>query len=154
MTTTDEVQTNRATIERFLPALVHDDVEAMRPLVRDDVVWWVPGSAAAKFGLARPLVGWDTIDWFGGNGWKAFVDGSSVLTVHHLVAEGDLVSAHYRRTARRIGKDGIGKEGIGEDGADGGAYDAEYNILFRLVDGRIAEVWEVADTAAAFASRG
>lgn len=134
---------NRDVIARFLPALVADDVATMRPLVHDDVVWWVPASAAAKFGLARPLVGWDTIDWFGGKGWKAFVEGSSVLTVHHLVAEGDLVSAHYRRTAQRIGA----------DGGAGGDYDAEYNILFRLVDGRIAEVWEVADTAAAFATR-
>ncbi|MFN8025162.1 MAG: nuclear transport factor 2 family protein [Acidimicrobiia bacterium] len=140
---TATAERNRDVIARFLPALVHDDTASMRPLVHDDVVWWVPASAAAKFGLARPLVGWDTIDWFGGNGWKAFVAGSSVLTVHHLVAEGDLVSAHYRRTAERIGA----------DGSAGGAYDAEYNILFRLVDGRIAEVWEVADTAAAFGSR-
>ena len=138
MSSGDEIDTNRAAIERFLPALVADDPDAMRPLVRDDVQWWVPASSAAKFGLDRPLVGWDTIDWFGGNGWKAFVPGSSVLTVHHLVAEGDLVSAHYRRTATLI---------------SGGDYDAEYNILFRLVDGRIAEVWEVADTASAFASR-
>jgi ketosteroid isomerase-like protein len=143
MSNADELGANRAVIERFLPALVDDDAEAMRPLVHDDVVWWVPASSAARFGLDRPLVGWDTIDWFGGNGWKAFVPGSSVLTVHHLVAEGDLVSAHYRRTARLVGK----------GGADIGGYDAEYNILFRLVDGRIAEVWEVADTAAAFASR-
>ena len=139
MAATSETERNRDAVARFLPALVADDTDTMRPLVHHDVVWWVPASAAAKFGLARPLVGWDTIDWFGGKGWKAFVDGSSVLAVHHLVAEGDLVSAHYRRTAARVG---------------GGSYDAEYNILFRLVDGRIAEVWEVADTAAAFASRG
>lgn len=142
MSTTEE-QANRATIERFLPALVADDTEAMRPLVHHDVVWWVPASSAKKFGLDRPLVGWDTIDWFGGNGWKAFVPGSSVLTVQHLVADGDLVSAHYRRTARLVGK----------GGTDIGGYDAEYNILFRFFDGRIAEVWEVADTAAAFTSR-
>jgi ketosteroid isomerase-like protein len=134
---------NKAVIERFLSALVDDDVAAMRPLVHDDVVWWVPASAVARFGLARPLVGWETIDWLGGGGWKAFVPGSSVLTVHHLVAEDDLVSAHYRRTAQRVGS-------AEHPGAD---YDAEYNILFRLVDGRIAEVWEIADTAAAFSSR-
>jgi len=142
MSTSDE-QANRAAIERFLPALVADDTEAMRPLVHDDVVWWVPASSAEKFGLDRPLVGWDMIDWFGGNGWKAFVPDTSVLTVHHLVTEGDLVSAHYRRTARLVGNGGV----------DIGGYDAEYNILFRLVDGRIAEVWEVADTAAAFTPR-
>jgi ketosteroid isomerase-like protein len=133
-----ESERNKDVVARFLPALVADDAEAMRPLVHDDVVWWVPASSAAKFGLERPLRGWDTIDWFGGHGWKAFVPGSSTLIVHHVVAEGDLVSAHYRRTATLV---------------SGGGYDTEYNILFRLADGRIAEVWEVADTAAAFSTR-
>jgi ketosteroid isomerase-like protein len=47
------------------------------------------------------------------------------------------VSAHYNRSAKRV------------DGAD---YDTEYNILFRLADGRVVEVWEIADTATAFGS--
>ena len=143
MSAEPDLQANKALIARFLPALVADDTDAMRPLVRDDVVWWVPASSAAKFGLDRPLRGWDTIDWLGGDGWRAFVPGTSVLTIHHLVAEGELVSAHYRRTAQLVGKGAVA----------GGGYDTEYNILFRLADGRIAEVWEIADTAAAFASR-
>jgi len=127
----------KAVVERLLQALVDDDSDAMRPLVHDHVVWWVPASAAAKFRLDRPLVGWDRIPWFGGDGWKAFVPGSSVLEIRHLVAEDDLVSAHYRRTAQRT---------------HGGDYDAEYNILFRFDGDRIAEVWEVADTAAALST--
>lgn len=127
----------KAVVEQFLHALVDEHSDAMRPLVLDDVVWWVPASSAAKFHLERPLVGWDGIPWFGGDGWKAFVPGSSVLEIHHLLAEDDFVSAHYRRTAQR---------------AHGGAYDAEYNILFRFDGDRIAEVWEVADTAAAFST--
>jgi ketosteroid isomerase-like protein len=126
---------NKEIVARVLHALVEDDAPAMRPLVHDDVIWWVPASAAQRFGLARPLQGWDDIDWFGGEGWKGFQPGSSVLTIHHLVAEGDLVSAHYHRAATRL------------DGTD---YDAEYNILFRLVDRLIVEVWEIADTASAF----
>ena len=127
----------KALIERFLHALVDEDADAMRPMVHDDVVWWVPASSATKFQLERPLTTWDGIPWFGGEGWKAFVPGSSVLEIRHLVAEGDLVSAHYRRTAERV---------------HGGEYDAEYNILFRFDGDRIAEVWEVADTAAAFST--
>ncbi len=127
----------KALIERFLHALVDEDANAMRPMVHDDVVWWVPASSATKFRLERPLTTWDGIPWFGGEGWKAFVPGSSVVEIGHLVAEGDLVSAHYRRTAQRV---------------DGGEYDAEYNILFRFDGDRIAEVWEVADTAAAFST--
>jgi ketosteroid isomerase-like protein len=126
---------NKEIVDRFLVALVDDDSQAMRPLVHDDVVWWVPASASQRFGLERPLRGWDDILWLGGDGWKGFQPGSSVLTIHHLVADGDLVSAHYQRSAQRL------------DGAD---YDTEYNILFRLLDGRIVEVWEIADTAKAF----
>jgi ketosteroid isomerase-like protein len=54
------------------------------------------------------------------------------------VAEDDFVSAHYNRTALR---------------ANGHAYDTEYNILFRLRDDLIAEVWEIVDTAQANASK-
>lgn len=132
--TTDE---NKETVETFLHALVRDDAQSVRPLVHDEVIWWVPPSASQKFGIERPLQGWDDIDWLGGDGWKGFLPGSSVLTVHHLVADGDLVSAHYNRAAKRL---------------DGSDYDTEYNILFRLADGRIAEVWEIVDTAKAFGS--
>jgi ketosteroid isomerase-like protein len=131
---TDE---NKELVERLLHALVQEDTQATRPLVHDEVIWWVPPSASQRFGLERPLRGWDDIDWLGGDGWKGFQPGSSVLTIHHLVADGDLVSAHYNRSAKRV------------DGAD---YDTEYNILFRLADGRVVEVWEIADTATAFGS--
>src|SRR3954465_16003562 len=130
--TSDE---RKVLIDRFLHALVAEDADTMRPMVHDGIVWWVPASSAEKFHLDRPLVTWDGIPWFGGDGWKAFVPGSSMLHIRHLVAEGELVSAHYRRTAQRI---------------HGGDYDAEYNILFRVDGDRIAEVWEVADTAAPF----
>ena len=122
-------------VDRFLHALVDDDIDTMRPLVRSDIIWWVPASAAARFNLARPLKGWDKIPWLGGGGWKAFEPGSSALTIHHMVAEGNLVSAHYQRTATLL---------------DGQPYDAEYNLLIRLAGVEIAEVWEVADTATAF----
>ena len=129
-------ETRKATVARVLQALVDDEGHTTRDVVRDDVVWWVPASAATQFGLPRPLQGWDDIPWFGGPGWKGFEPGSSTLEIQHLVGEDDLVSAHYRRTARRVGGD---------------PYDAEYNVLFRFDGDRIAEVWEVADTAAAFA---
>jgi hypothetical protein len=102
----------KAIVERVLRALVVDEGRTTRDVVRDDIAW------------------------FGGPGWKGFEPGSSRLEIQHLVAEDDLVSAHYRRTARRF---------------DGSPYDAEYNILFRFDGDRIADVWEVADTAATFA---
>ena len=125
-------------VTEFLTALVNDDSAAMRPLVADEVKWWVPQSAAVAFGLDRPLEGWDRVPWFGGDGWKGFEPGTSQVTVHHLVAEDEFVSAHYNRNALR---------------ANGNVYDTEYNILFRFRDGLIVEVWEVADTAQANASK-
>jgi ketosteroid isomerase-like protein len=131
-------QRQKQAVTEFLNALVNDDSAAMRPLVADDVKWWVPQSAALAFGLARPLDGWDQVPWFGGAGWKGFKPGTSHVTIHHLVAEDEFVSAHYNRTALR---------------ANGNGYDSEYNILFRFRDDRIVEVWEVVDTAQANASR-
>jgi ketosteroid isomerase-like protein len=125
-------EAHKDVVRRFLDALVNDETATIRPLVTDGVLWWVPPSAGASFGLARPLVGWDGIPWFGGDGWKGFRPGTSAVILHHLVAEGDLVSAHYNRTAIRT---------------NGNPYDNEYNILFRFEGGRIAEVWEVVDTA-------
>ena len=119
-------------VRRFLDALVNDDAPSMRPLVCDDVTWWVPQSGVDTYGLPRRLDGWDDVPWFGGPGWKGFRPGTSKVILHHLVAEDDLVSAHYNRQALR---------------PNGTPYDTEYNILFRLRDGLIAEVWEVADTA-------
>lgn len=133
----DTTATNKDLVARFLLLLVNDDAAGMRPLVADDVIWWVPASASTRFGLDRPLRGWDHIAWFGGGGWKGFKAGTSTLRIHHLIAEGDLVAAHYQRTAER---------------RDGSAYDVEYHFMLRVAGGRIAEVWEVADTAAAFAS--
>jgi ketosteroid isomerase-like protein len=132
------IEGQKQAVTEFLVALVNDDSAAMRPLVADDVKWWVPQSAAFAFGLARPLDGWDQVPWFGGDGWKGFEPGTSRVTIHHLVADDEFVSAHYNRNALR---------------ANGNVYDTEYNILFRFRDGLIVEVWEVADTAQANASK-
>jgi ketosteroid isomerase-like protein len=131
-------QRRKQIVTEFLVALVNDDTATMRPLVADDVAWWVPQSAASTFGLVRPLDGWDNVPWFGGDGWKGFKPGTSQVTIHHLVAEDEFVSAHYNRTALR---------------ANGNVYDTEYNILFRFRDDLIVEVWEVVDTAQANASK-
>jgi ketosteroid isomerase-like protein len=132
------IQKRKQAVIEFLTALVNDDSATMRPLVADDVKWWVPQSAALAFGLVRPLDGWDQVPWFGGDGWKGFQPGTSKVTIHHLVAEDEFVSAHYNRSALR---------------ANGSLYDTEYNILLRFRDDLIVEVWEVVDTAQANASR-
>jgi ketosteroid isomerase-like protein len=130
---------HKEVVREFLNALVNDDSAAMRPLVSDTVTWWVPQSAATTFGLGRRLDGWDNVPWFGGEGWKGFKPGSSKVRIHHLLADDDLVSAHYNRESLRL---------------NGDLYDNEYNMLFRFEDGLIVEVWEIVDTAYALSSRG
>jgi NADPH2:quinone reductase len=88
----------------------------------------VPPGSRRSSGARRPAAPW----------CGRFKPGTSHVTIHHLVAEDDFVSAHYNRTALR---------------ANGKAYDAEYNLLFRFRDDLIVEVWEVVDTAQANASR-
>ncbi|MDA8044970.1 MAG: nuclear transport factor 2 family protein [Actinomycetota bacterium] len=132
MTTPD---LDKEIVERFISALINDDPASIRSLTRDDITWWVPASAARRFNLSRPLTGWDNIPWLGGPGWKGFEPDSSQVHMHHLVAQDGFVSAHYNRQARRRG---------------GGNYNVEYNMLFRLENAAIAEVWEIVDTSAAF----
>ena len=100
----------------------------------DDVRWWVPASSEAHAGIARPLVGRDAVSaMLGGAGaWYAELH----WRIDHLVAEGDLVAV----TAHMDGVTTSGKP-----------YSGDYAFLYRLVDGRIAEVWEHADTAYAYA---
>jgi ketosteroid isomerase-like protein len=129
---------HKETITTFLHALINDDAVTMRDLVSDDVRWWLPESSAVAYGMARPLDGWAQVPWFGGDGWKGFQPDSSKVTIHHLVAEDDLVSAHYNRSALRV---------------NGNTYDSEYNMLFRFDGDLIVEVWEVVDTAQSNASK-
>jgi ketosteroid isomerase-like protein len=128
----------KETVSTFLHALIGEDAATMRRLVADEVRWWVPQSSSEAYGMARPLDGWADVPWFGGDGWKGFQPDTSKIVIHHLVADGDLVSAHYNRTAVR---------------ANGNPYDCEYNILFRFDGDLIIEVWEVVDTAQANASK-
>jgi ketosteroid isomerase-like protein len=58
---------------------------------------------------------------------------------HHLVAEGDIVVSHH--TMRTVT-------------AAGDEYENEFAFIFRLEDGRIAEIWEHLDTAHSYASLG
>jgi ketosteroid isomerase-like protein len=114
-------------------AMEHPDAAAQAALMTDDVRWWVPASSVEAAGIARPLVGREAVTaMLGGAGvWYAQLH----WTIDRLVAEGDLVAAAAHM-------DGVT--------ATGNDYSSDYAFLYRLVDGRIAEVWEHADTAYAY----
>jgi ketosteroid isomerase-like protein len=49
-------QKNKDVVRRFLDALGRRHSDALRRLVREDVVWWAP-PVLESYGLSRPLCG-------------------------------------------------------------------------------------------------
>jgi uncharacterized protein len=127
---------SKDSVRQFVQALGRGDRDSLRAIVGSDIRWWVPASVEAR-GLRRPLVGWDAIPWLGGLASSAFRPGTTRWTFHHLVEEGDLVAVHMNREAI---------------GVNGHPYNNEYHWLFRFEDGLIVELWEILDTASAFAN--
>jgi ketosteroid isomerase-like protein len=126
---------NKATVQRFLEGMAAGDQGALEALLTEEALWWIPISAS-RDGFGRPLAGREAAARLaGGKITKAFQPGSTTWKIQRLVAEDDYVSSLMHRLAI---------------GANGQPYDNEYNFMFRFESGRIAEVWEVMDTALAF----
>ena len=104
--------------------------EVQKALLAPDVCWHLPTSIGrANFG-ATELRGDSARAIFGAA--SSVYEPGRTCDVHHLIAEGDLVSLHctlHRRT--RSGND----------------YHGSYHMLFRIEAEYIAEVWEFLDTA-------
>ena len=114
----------------FLQAIAEGDSDKMRGALRPDAQWWVPPSG--KSHIPYPIEGADgVVRLVSGQTLNSFMPGTTTWTARHLVEDGDMISAHVNRDAR---------------GSNGNPYENEYNLLFRLVDGQIAEAWEVVDT--------
>lgn len=119
---------------RLLRAIETADRATVAELVRADVRWWIPQSGAKRAGIPLPMEGLDAV--------MAMVDGaherweSMDFTLRMLVSEGDTSSALLRAQARtRSGRD----------------YDNTYGFFWRVDDdGRLAEIWELTDTAYLF----
>jgi acyl-CoA synthetase (AMP-forming)/AMP-acid ligase II/ketosteroid isomerase-like protein len=120
-------------VVQFLDAMAANDVKSLRALVTDNAKWWVPPTAAGL--VDRPLVGGDAVAQLaGGQVTRAFRPGTTTWRIRHVTAEADRVSILMDRCSTTAG---------------GAPYENEYHWLFRFVDGRIAEVWEIMDTALA-----
>ncbi len=129
-----DVNDRKHAVLRFLEAMADADAVALRSMLTDDAQWWVPPSASGR--LRRPLVGGDEVAQLaGGQITQAFQPGTTTWDVTHITAEDDRVAILMQRRAI---------------GANGRAYDNQYHWLFRFEQDRIAEVWEIMDTALAF----
>jgi uncharacterized protein len=131
---TSELERNKQVVREQMAAMERLDGPAQAALMTDDVQWWVPQSAVDAAHLPRPLVGKDAV--------IGMLAGADIFfaemhwTADRLIAEDDHVAAVAHM------------QGVTASGND---YLNHYVMLYRLVDGKIAEVWEYADTAYAFA---
>jgi ketosteroid isomerase-like protein len=125
------------TVRAYYAASEAADGEAVGALMTDDVVWWVPQSAASRNGIPRPLVGRRLlVETF----WRGarYRHGTRRWTIDRVLVDGELVAVQASLNA------------VMSEGAD---YDNQYVYLFRFEGPRIAEVWEYLDTAYFFERR-
>jgi ketosteroid isomerase-like protein len=127
------IEDMKETVRLFLNAMGEYDVDTLRSMLTDDARWWVPPSAEGR--LERPVVGGDRVaNLAGGQLTAAFRPGTTTWDVEHVTAEDDRVSIlMQRRSVTAAGK----------------PYLNQYHWLFRFERDRVAEVWEIMDTALA-----
>jgi ketosteroid isomerase-like protein len=126
---------DKATARRLLDALAARDRETVSSCLTDDVVWWVPRSAA-QLGLERPYVGHAAVLDLLCGPRSQYREGTMAWEFHQVLSDGGMVATHS--TLRALTAGGV-------------PYENHYVQLYRFVDGLVAEGWEHTDTAYAFA---
>ena len=124
----------KQTVLKLLDGIARRDRSLLERLVTDDVVWWVPRSAA-RHGLARPLVGRPAIVELLRGSKDFFRADTTTWTVISMIGEGPSVVAHVERRCLT---------------SKGAEYENDYLLRFDFENGRIREAWEQTDTALAF----
>jgi ketosteroid isomerase-like protein len=128
---------NKQVVREFLEVMGRRDVEAMAPLLAEDVVRYGPRpsflsgraeddtSVAAGPARGRARLLSDTA------ANAHYVPGTITIQIDQMVAEGDLVAAQFilRATTHSSGR-----------------YENYYHFLFEVRDGAIAAYWEYIDT--------
>ncbi|MEK9970048.1 MAG: nuclear transport factor 2 family protein [Ferrovibrio sp.] len=119
---------NKALLQWVFADLADGNGRPFLDMLADDVVWHVEGSTAwsrsyrgkqtVKTDLLKPL--------------HQALAGPNPLTVSRMIAEADCVVVQARGNARTKA---------------GAVYCNSYCMIFQLVDGRVAEITEYADTA-------
>jgi ketosteroid isomerase-like protein len=124
---------NKQVVLDQIAAMERGDVVAQAALMTDDVTWWVPQSAHTQAHIPRPLRGRDAVAKLLAGAPALFSE--MTWTVDRAIAEDDHVAVLAHMEGRT---------------ASGNDYLNQYVFAYRLVDGRIAEVWEHLDTAYVF----
>lgn len=128
---------NKAVIQDFQRALerkLQGEKVDLADCFTEDIAWHFPQSTASRssgsdhYGKAAVLAMFGDVDAF-------YIADTMQFDYHSFTAEDDRVHMHYTLRATTT---------------SGKAYENQYQSLFRLEDGRIAEVWEYFDTAYLF----
>lgn len=129
------VEGNKAAVRAYFDAVRRGDRAGLLALFHPDLRWSVPKGAIAPYGGVHR--GAERVaDLMLGAVGAAFVPGTQRVEIGLLLAEGGVVVAETRMTARRPG------------GAPD--YENDYVFVFELApDGRIAEIREHVDTRTA-----
>jgi predicted ester cyclase len=114
---------NREVVLEYLRALEQQDRVRLQDLVTPDVVAWGPGQRMCVRGFE---------DWCEATFDPAFSNES--IRVDDLIAEGDRVVLRYTMQVKQMGE-ALGSPGSGQRIVNSGIK------IYRLRDGRIAELW-------------
>jgi ketosteroid isomerase-like protein len=118
---------NKAIVRDFLATFSRGDIAGVIDRMADDGSWWVSGSIPGMSGrhsreqFSELLKGVKDI----------YVTGALPITPTRMICEGDLVACEAESRAEL---------------KSGRVYANRYHLLFRLIDGKVAEVKEYMDT--------
>jgi ketosteroid isomerase-like protein len=112
------------------------DREALRAMFTDDVRWWVPISGEKRGLAVRPLAGADALSEMLTSLSLKLYERNRSWTLQHVIADENMAAAQVELTTTLA--------------SNGKPYRNVYVYVFRIEDGKIAEIWEHVDTAYAF----
>jgi len=123
---------NRAVVGAFLASLNADDPDAPATHITDDFVWHAPKSTPELFpGSPLDVCGLEGLKVMKSYEYVLYDDSPSTSDIHCFISEGDRVVFHTSMTRQT-------KAGL--------PYSNDYVFLFQVRDGKVAQVWEMADT--------
>lgn len=129
------VEANKAVVRAYFEAIERGDRNGLIALFHPEVRWRVPKGAIAPYGGLHHGAQKIAEMMLGAVG-TAFVPGSQRIAVGLMLAEGDVVIAETRMTAKRPAR-------AGKPVPD---YDNDYVFVVELEAGQIVEVREHVDT--------
>lgn len=129
------VEQNKAKVKAFFDALERGDRDALVALFHPELRWSVPKGAVAPYGGMHHGAA-KIVDMMLGATGTAFVPGSQRIAVRLMMAEGDVVIAETKMTAKRPPRDG-------KPVPD---YENHYVFVVELEGDRIIEIREHVDT--------